>query len=612
MYSRIFFTRSVVLLSSWIGLFTMSTQAEDRATSEKEGVLIAILRSDASPAEKAITCKKLAIEGSSESVPELAKLLSDQKLSSWARIALEAIPGDAADEALRRAAGSLEGNLLVGVINSIGVRRDAKAVESLINHMQDKNTEVASAAAVALGRIGNDAATKTLRQSLSAAPAKVRSAIAEGCVLCAERLHASGNSKVATEIYDEIRAADVPKQRVVEATRGAILARGQAGIPLLMETFRSPDKKMFQLALGTVREFPGNQVDQALVKELASATPQRASLIIQAMADRPETVVLAAVLEAASKGDKQVRLSAIDALQRVGNQSCLSDLLKIANEKDQELASGAKKTLAVLPGKNVNNQIITKLPDATGESYVLLLQLVGERRIDAVDEVVKALDNSDKDVRHAALFALGETVKLENLPVLITQVLSPKNPEDATQAQQALKTASIRMPDQELCTRALVKAMQRSPSAKSIMLEIVAAVGGSEALKTLADAAKSSNSEHQDISSRLLGKWNSVDAAPVLLDLAKTAPAEKFKIRALRGYVGIVRKFPMPNQQRVEMCQKALDASSRTAEQQLVLDVLKLYPSKRGLELANKARQIPKLKDDATAAAQFITGKLRK
>ena len=138
--------------------------------------------------------------------------------------------------------------------------------------------------------------------SLATAPVKVRSAIAEGCVLCAERLWADGKSAEAAEIYDEVRKAEVPKQRLLEATRGAILARNQEGIPLLLEQFRSPDKGLFQLALSTAREFPGGQVDKALAAELASATPERAALMIHAMADRKETVVLAAVLKAAEQG----------------------------------------------------------------------------------------------------------------------------------------------------------------------------------------------------------------------------------------------------------------------------------------------------------------------
>ena len=82
----------------------------------------------------------------------------------------------------------MEGRALIGVINSIGVRRDPKAVEKLIPLTKNATAEVASVAAVALGRIGNSKATAALRQALVDGPDAVRSAVAEGCILCAEKL----------------------------------------------------------------------------------------------------------------------------------------------------------------------------------------------------------------------------------------------------------------------------------------------------------------------------------------------------------------------------------------------------------------------------------------
>jgi HEAT repeat protein len=606
-------TYSAAFLVAFIVAATASARAADdvNSSAEKEQELLAILRSDAPGADKAIACKNLAIHGSSKAVPDLAKLLPDQRMSSWARIALETIPGDAADEALRSAAGSLDGLLLVGTINSIGVRRDSKAVDLLITRLQDKDAQVASAAAVALGRIGNAAASDSLRQSLVAAPAGVRSAIAEGCVLCAERLLSAGNTAEATAIYDEVRKADVPKQRIIEATRGAILARNQEGIPLLLEQFRSPDKRMFQLALGTAREFPGSAIDKALATELAAAKPDRAALMVQAMADRPDTVVLAAVLKAAGSGPKQVQLSAINALRRVGDDSCLSTLLEIAIGSDAELAQTAKETLAELPGRHVDAEIAVLLPGSTGKKYTLLLQLIGQRRIDAVDDVLRALERSDAGASNVALIALGEIVSLKQLPVLIKQVVAPETPQDASVARQALRTASVRMPDREACAEVLATALNGAPSVtKTTLLEILSEVGGTKALQTLATAAKSKEPQMQDDASRLLGKWNSVAAAPVLLDLAKTGPEEKYRVRALRGYLGLARKFAMPDEQRAQMCQNAFDATRRVSEHKLALDVLKLHPSVAGLKLAMKAMKIPVLKEDATAAALVIAQKV--
>jgi hypothetical protein len=105
-----------------------AAENDKQATAaERENKGIAVLQSDAPPQEKAITCKRLAIYGTEKAVPALAPLLADEKLAAWARTALEVIPGPAADAALREAAGKLQGRLLIGVITSIGVRRDVQA-----------------------------------------------------------------------------------------------------------------------------------------------------------------------------------------------------------------------------------------------------------------------------------------------------------------------------------------------------------------------------------------------------------------------------------------------------------------------------------------------------
>jgi HEAT repeat protein len=101
MDTKQYFTRGAALLAALMSLACATAFAADGQKSEQE--LIAVLRSGA-PADKALACKALATVGSKAAVPELAKLLPDEQLSSWARIALEAIPDQAADEALRSAA----------------------------------------------------------------------------------------------------------------------------------------------------------------------------------------------------------------------------------------------------------------------------------------------------------------------------------------------------------------------------------------------------------------------------------------------------------------------------------------------------------------------------
>jgi hypothetical protein len=55
------------------------------ASPKNERELIAILRSDAPKAEKALACKNLSVYGSSESTAELAKLLEDLGSTEYTR-----------------------------------------------------------------------------------------------------------------------------------------------------------------------------------------------------------------------------------------------------------------------------------------------------------------------------------------------------------------------------------------------------------------------------------------------------------------------------------------------------------------------------------------------
>jgi HEAT repeat protein len=579
------------------------------ATEEK---LIEQLRT-ATPEGKAVACKQLSIYGTKAAVPELAKLLSDEQMSSWSRIALEAIPDPTADAALIEAAGKLNGKLLVGVINSIGAKRSEDSIEQLTKRLSDNDEQVAAAAAVALGKIGNEHSIHALHGAFAGAKPAVRSAIAEGGILCAEQFLADGNSKAAAEIYDVIRNADLPEQRILEATRGAIIARADEGIPLLVEQLKSPDKALFQIALSTARELQGDKVVEALSDQIASAESERAALIIYAIGDREGAVLPRSVLQAATSGDEQVRLAAIELVGRLGDASAVPTLLEIAAQAEGELADAAKASLAGLPGNKVDAEIAARLSSAKGKSQAILVELVGDRRIEATSELVKALNGSDKSLRASALVALGETIGADDLNVLIAEVVQAKEGDARETAEKALHAASIRMPNREATAAELGDAMPRaSTAAKASLLRILGAMGGPNALQTIAVAAKSGDEQLQDAATRVLGEWMTADAAPVLLEITKDPSNKKYHVRALRGYLRIARQLKqLPDAERIAMARVALEIAQRDEERELALDVLKRCPSAEGVELASSLLDDAALRDRAVETAIFIGEKIK-
>lgn len=184
----------------------------EAVTSLDAAKLMAILQDPgATLFQKAKACQRLAVLGSKEAVPALSALLTDPQLAHYARYGLEPIPDPSADQALREALPKLKGALLVGVINSIGHRRDPKAADALSKLLYSTDVEVARAAAFALGRISGPQAAKTLQAALSRTKGSVRSAVAAAGLVCAEALVSSGDRKAGLALYDALSRPGVPR-----------------------------------------------------------------------------------------------------------------------------------------------------------------------------------------------------------------------------------------------------------------------------------------------------------------------------------------------------------------------------------------------------------------
>jgi HEAT repeat protein/type 1 glutamine amidotransferase len=615
-----------------VALLLASTRAgsAQQPTAPSESALVAVLRSDKPEAEKAIACKQLAIYGFAAAVPDLAPLLANERLASWARIAIEAIPGAEADAALSKAAETLTGTLRIGAINSLGVRRSAGAVPLLTGLLKDANPAVSAAAAAALGSIGTPDAGTQLAGALAASQTPAgRDAVAQACVVCAERLHAAGAIGEATAIYDAVRMADVSEQRRAEAIRGAIIVRGADGIPLLVETLRSPVKRIANMGLFAARELGrgdapnavvAERVDRVLIDEVLAGksggpAAERAELVIDVLAERnagrSSDAVQKALLDAAAAGPKPVRLAAVTALGKTGSAAVVGSLLTVATDADAGFAVVAREAIAALPGAEVDAEIKRRLTNPDVKLLPVLVGVVADRRIAAVPEIMGLVASSDPAVRGVAFEALGNVVDLGNLGILVEQAVAPRNPADAEAARKALKQAAVRMPDREACAEKLAAAMPAAPAdAKIALLDILGEVGGPRALAAMAAAGKSKDEPLEDAATRLLGKWMTADAAPVLLDLAKPETGCRFATRALRGYLRIPRQFALPDAERAEMCRRALAVATEDVDRTAVLDILARFPSEVTLAVASEAAAKPGLAEKAQAAVAKITEKL--
>ena len=127
-------------------------EAAERLRLEKQ--FIEIIRSEnATLACKDFVCRQLWRIGTKDSVPALEKMLVDEKTSDMARYALERNPSPEAGEAFCNALSKAQGLPLIGIINSLGERREEKSIDVLEKFTAVTDKEVAAAAATALWKI---------------------------------------------------------------------------------------------------------------------------------------------------------------------------------------------------------------------------------------------------------------------------------------------------------------------------------------------------------------------------------------------------------------------------------------------------------------------------
>ena len=185
--------------------------------------LIRIITDANSPEfKKAKACQRIGELGAKEAVPALAALLGNEHLSVYARYGLEPITDPSADDALRAALSKLEGNQLIGVINSIGKRQDANASPELARMIYGPDADVARAAAAALGSIGGVSSGKELQAAFAKTSGMTRMAVADASLVCAERLLAQGKREQALALYTSLSAAGVPQPVRLAAMQGII------------------------------------------------------------------------------------------------------------------------------------------------------------------------------------------------------------------------------------------------------------------------------------------------------------------------------------------------------------------------------------------------------
>lgn len=596
----------LVLVIGWI----LATVGLAQAVEERD--LIAILQSSADAPAKCDACQQLRIYGTAQSVPVLASLLDVERVGHAARYALEGMPYPEAGAALREALTDSSGPGKVGLVDSIGGRRDKAAVPLLTPLLKSEDENLAATAAAALGRIGGVEPIAALKAVSQNDNPEVRFAILEALLSCAEDRMADGDALTARSVCRDLFNADVPLTIRTGAWRGWVLSDRQQRPALVSQALTGTDDSLRQAAIELLREIQDVAMVTACAGNWDSLDAEAQLGVLDAHvacgADARGTVA-----KAGSSPHVMVRIAAWQALAKLNDASMVPALARAAAHAQESERDAARDALQRIHGSTADEALLAHIRRADVDEKAEILLTLGDRGDKQVTSLVLqyARDN-EQSVRLAALASLYRLAAPETLSPLLDLLAQVPSGADRNACLKALSAVCQACVDKDRAADRVIAAIRRFPSAKRRdALSLLAELGTAQAMEELKKTAQGSDVQLTREAMRVFADWPNATPVPELFAMAKASDDSTSRTLALRAAIALVRHEPDPAK-RLTLLQNALELATRTAEKRQAFSQLAQIFGPEALDVTLLYVSDSTLTNEASVAALSIAEALAK
>ncbi|NQV31402.1 MAG: HEAT repeat domain-containing protein [Phycisphaeraceae bacterium] len=565
----------------------------------------ALTDSDSSAAAKQFCCRMLRRVGSAQSVPALAKLLPDPELSHMARFALQLMPAPEAGAALRQAVTELDGDLRTGVIGTLGLRGERKAVAILKPLASANDRQTAQAAIKALGRLGGTQSAKALHAATVLRA--LRTERDDALLMCADSLAANDKTKQAMKIYQSLSQPAYSTWIRIAAYQGLVKADPEQAGTIILGLLRDKNLHMQRAAGKFIAQIPGEAMTESLAKQLPTLDPEAQVLLLSALETRQDKTASPFVQKAASSDNAEVQMAALKALGTLGSSEHVA-FLAAASMKNDAQGKTAQDSLKRITGPGVTEALIQQSQSDSPASLrgSVIDVLIARREMNAGSALCQVAKDSNVQVRRAAYRGLGALASAQEVPAMVSLLLSAKSASDRSALERALVSVVSR--DETADAAPILKGLSQADNAvKTNLLAVLPVIGSDEALAAVRSVLKTQDVDLRKNAIRVLSKWPNGKPLDSLLGVARNESDSVQQILALRGYIQLLN---VPTNSRtaetVECLTQALAVAKRTDEKQLILAALPKYPCDAALALAKRLQQDPALKREADMAITKI------
>ena len=488
--------------------------------------LLNALDGEGSKVFKQFVCDQLRVIGTPRAVPQLAKCLNDLELSHMARRALSAMEFAAANEALLAALPNAQGSIKVGLIHSLGDRRDPASLDAIAVTMVDENPAVVAAATYALGRLGGEEGVERLRIAREQASDDQRLAIDRAMLDAASHWPADAVERLQA-VYQPL--SDGSSKLLAVALLKSRLSSGDGGIEELTSAIRDGETR--DVAIALVRDVRPRESEvtkklAALVSRLPTKTQP---LLLNALAERGDAAAAADVINLLSDTDDEVRTAAAAALGRIHDEEAILPLLRLA-EGDGPVAKVARNSLRTMQGNQVNERLQQTLVDDDVLAAAAAAALASRRVEGAFSLLVEKAESASPELRETCISAIGALAPDDGLVRVIELVDSGSGSEVRHAVRRILRRSQDRADREQAVLATFEKA---SPVNQVKLMPLLNFIGTSDALQHV--RAGLGRPVTRAVAVQSLATWPEFEAKDDLIRLVDGGESEAERQQALSG-----------------------------------------------------------------------------
>jgi len=563
------------------------------------------------PDSKNFLIYQLQTVGKDESVDVLKSYLGDQRLSGPAARALARIGTPSAGAALLQALNGATGGIQISVTEALGESRYKEAAAAIEKTAVSTDLNLRKVSLFALSEIG----IPSSESILATAAQKVLYVYDEADATAVyikylARLAQNGSPAIAEKAALElIKNTPAPEQTSTRSSALKVYAdiKKRESVPVLVKALESTDPEYRAAALKLGQKYTMADGTTPWLTAFKKAKPEVQAEIITMLGRAESKDALPTILKALSSKDQKVKLAAIWAAGKIGQDGSVANLIPVLKTGNVQEIQAVKSTLLTMKGDNVVEKLAAALPALPATAQPAVLDVLAARAASSKISVVNALlKSSNPEVKKSAFEALKSLATSKDLPQLFQLLNTSTSPEEIAAVQKAISAGVKGSGDTNAQSELILKQMAASPADKqSNYLAVLATIGGNKALSSVVTSFSAGDAVSKKAAISALSNWTDASAASELIAIAgKTTDADELN-SALTGYVSAISKSSKTPVNKVIMLRNAMSIAKTDVQKELILKELSKYKTFNALIFAGEYLDNAAVQQ---AAAQAVMG----